>query len=100
VLTRSDSASATRGPMLTGGRALHVLVPVGRSTKSAAEPCKRRWDGSLQQTPFPLHPSLCDEGMAIGAGRSLMMAARQSLELTNHAPDLDSGKEREGWEQI
>ena len=29
-----------------------------------------------------------------------MMAARQSLELTNHAPDLDSGKEPGGGKKI
>ena len=29
-----------------------------------------------------------------------MMAARQSLELTNHGPDLDSGKEPGGEKKL
>jgi len=34
--------------------------------------------------------------MVIGMELNLMMAAGQSLELTNHAPDLDSAKGKAG----
>lgn len=68
VLTRSGQCVGTRGPMLTGGRALHVLVPVGGAQSQQQAMKKRRW--SLQQALafFSLHPVivLCVE-MVIGA---------------------------------
>ena len=76
-------------------RSLHALVPVGGA--QSQQPRHGKGDGASSK-PRAFFSASYARGWWLEL--SLMMAARQSLELTNHAPDLDSGKEPGGEKKL